>query len=405
MILSLLLLLLGLTSTLGTRTTLVQFQTQSVDSPFLVEYVYLSDCILALTLIYLLVRKAIPRNIVIITSSITTGAALLSLDDPYPILGYLATVRLGIIALVISSVVRLGQFRWLLWGFVAGIVFQIGIATTQMIRQSSIGLQLLGESVFNSTLAGRAKIELWGRILVRVPGLYPHPNVFAGAVLVASLGVFQSYAPKIIPWIIVATLFLLMKIDHYLISYVQGIWIAGTAIGLTLNPPAITIPKSAIVPLFALINGILFLTGSKSVLGLAILIQLTFLTIWAGRKMFHVEHFQKPWTWMSFPITTFTFLGLVLGAPWVIELTTIQNRIFFVNQTLSILSTQWLFGVGLSQFVAALPPGLPLWRYEPVHNIPLLITAELGVIGLLAWISLILLWCYTLIKQSHATSK
>jgi O-antigen ligase len=51
----------------------------------------------------------------------------------------------------------------------------------------------------------------------------------------------------------------------------------------------------------------------------------------------------------------------------------------------SVVETNWFTGVGLGNYTVALSklkPNLPAWAYQPVHNVYLLLFAELGLFGL-----------------------
>jgi O-antigen ligase len=78
-----------------------------------------------------------------------------------------------------------------------------------------------------------------------------------------------------------------------------------------------------------------------------------------------------------------------------LEQQSLDDRVGEVGESKTLLSTTWLSGVGLGNYTRALhdaQPNLPSYRYQPVHNLFLLVFAELGVVGLglLLW----LLWQY-----------
>jgi O-antigen ligase len=56
-------------------------------------------------------------------------------------------------------------------------------------------------------------------------------------------------------------------------------------------------------------------------------------------------------------------------------------------------------GPGAYTFALALQkPGMPVWEYQPIHNTPLLILAELGIVGLLFFVH----WVYRIDKLAHS---
>lgn len=401
MIFSLLVFFLGISTTLGTRTTLVQFQIQGVDSPFLAEYLYLSDCFLILTLLYATWKYQSSLRYVRAILTLTVLLSVFSLGSSYPILSHISSIRIGLIALATITIVQTRRTQWLVTGFLLGIIGQVGIGVAQMVTQASLGLTILGESTFSPELAGRAKLELLGRTLARIPGLYPHPNIFAAALLTALASITSRWFPKTIPWLILGGTLILMQIDHYFLSYVQGLWLLPILIVTSRTSFQHPLPKTTLLPILALANGAILLTGSKSALGLLILIQLGYLTKHMIHKMFHVEHFQKPWMYTSFPVATLVILTGIISFPFLRSLPTIQNRIFFISQIPRILSETWLTGIGLNQFITTLPSNLPLWRYQPVHNLPLLLWVELGILGIITFLGLTGYWIYTLWTHHH----
>ncbi|MFH1111840.1 MAG: O-antigen ligase family protein [Patescibacteria group bacterium] len=72
-----------------------------------------------------------------------------------------------------------------------------------------------------------------------------------------------------------------------------------------------------------------------------------------------------------------------------LEQQSLEDRAGSVKESSSLLQTVWWHGTGVGNYTVALQkfdPGLPGWRYQPVHNIFLLILTELGIIGLLLFL-------------------
>jgi hypothetical protein len=73
------------------------------------------------------------------------------------------------------------------------------IAFYQFIFQKSVGLKILGESILQPNSYGIAKIVSHGTVIIRGYGLFPHPNILAGALTIALIltlinqkGLFQN---------------------------------------------------------------------------------------------------------------------------------------------------------------------------------------------------------------------
>ena len=92
------------------------------------------------------------------------------------------------------------------------------------------------------------------------------------------------------------------------------------------------------------------------------------------------------------PLVASRFLG---NAPH--ELRSVSERISGYAESLHIFSAAPLTGVGVGNYTVAamiMSPGAPGWQYQPVHNVILLVFAELGFLG--ATLALLIL-CYFLV--------
>jgi O-antigen ligase len=86
-----------------------------------------------------------------------------------------------------------------------------------------------------------------------------------------------------------------------------------------------------------------------------------------------------------------------------LEIKSTGERMNYFIQAWQIIKNYPIFGVGLGNYTLAahneINPNLESWGYQPVHNIYLLILAELGAVGFLLWLALI----FFIIKQLPAT--
>ena len=76
-----------------------------------------------------------------------------------------------------------------------------------------------------------------------------------------------------------------------------------------------------------------------------------------------------------------------------LEAISASQRISGIEQSFDLIKEHWLIGVGTGNYTKALAeqlPGKPYYFSQPVHNLFLLIWAELGVVGLGLFIVLIL---------------
>ena len=78
----------------------------------------------------------------------------------------------------------------------------------------------------------------------------------------------------------------------------------------------------------------------------------------------------------------------LIGAPASrLEQQAVEERVTGIKESQTITKVAWWRGVGLGNYTKALAqrtPGLRAYRYQPVHNLFLLVLAELGVLGLAA---------------------
>lgn len=90
------------------------------------------------------------------------------------------------------------------------------------------------------------------------------------------------------------------------------------------------------------------------------------------------------------PITKARLVGSTAGH---LEQQAIEERVTGIKESQSLFESAWWRGVGIGNYTKALSqymPGLQVYRYQPVHNIFLLILTELGIAGLV--LSLLFVW-------------
>src|SRR3989344_8742564 len=134
--------------------------------------------------------------------------------------------------------------------------FQSLVAILQFIRQKSLGMSFLQESVFSVYDPGVAKIAIDGHIFVRAYGFFPHPNVLGGFLAISLL------ITMIHP--------LIFKSKMFHVEHSVHIWGYRVVIFAQLLALSFSFSKSAIL---AFIIGLI----------------IAFFSI---QKMFHVEHLQ-----------------------------------------------------------------------------------------------------------------
>lgn len=300
-------------------------------SGFRIDYlsptIYLVDLIIAsfLLLSYPILKKLKPNYIflaLIILNTIFSNQPLLTLFFWAKLSIYL------LLLIVLSKTVNLKKVAYS--PLLISTIFITSVQLTQLILQKSINgpLYFLGERLYNFYTPNIAKISLGSLgVIIRPYSTFSHPNSLAGFLLI-SLVVLKSYPAK-----------------RYL-NYIKAF------ISLCV---ILTFSKMAIFTLL-----ILQINSQKiknKIIQLGILIG--FLPL----------------------LVVFTNLNYAPGDSF-------QTRAFMGYSTFEIVKDNFLTGTGLKAFISTLPQHLSPSHLnqsllQPVHSLPLLLLAEIGVLGVL----------------------
>ncbi|OGE02545.1 hypothetical protein A3G16_03385 [Candidatus Curtissbacteria bacterium RIFCSPLOWO2_12_FULL_41_16] len=217
------------------------------------------------------------------------------------------------------------------------VLWQSALVIWQFVFQRTLGLWILGERTFDSSTTAIAHAQILGHQLLRPYGTFPHPNVAAAFFVISA--------------IILSSLKLSKRITRVQIF----------SLLVPVVATLLTFSKSAIL---AIVLAGLIMRGSAKNL----LFGLVFLAIIAVGSLKSVSDFQ---------------------------LATIAERLMLSQASLDITKVNPLFGVGSGNFILELSK-LNLFSLaeirllQPVHNVFLLILAENGIIGLLLFVSFLL---------------
>jgi O-antigen ligase len=240
---------------------------------------------------------------------------------------------------------------------------QGGVASAQFLRQGAVGLAWMGEGALDPAGQGVSVIEAGGQRWLRAYGLTAHPNVLGGYLamsILICLGALRSVKRGGRPFVWAA---IVLGALGLFCSFSRSAWL-GTAAGLaylgaTTQPWQGLDWRSPHVRRALAVAGVLL---AASGLALALL----YGELLRARL-------------------------LRLGSP--LEATSIQERLVDYAQAWGLIRDVPLKGVGSGYYILALwagvgedrPPG-----FRKVHDAYLLATAELGVVGAVAWASTLL---------------
>lgn len=214
------------------------------------------------------------------------------------------------------------------------VLIQVIIALSQVYLGSDLGLQFLGESQLTVGTIGSSFISLSEATYLRGYGTFPHPNILAGYL-------------------------------SFVVIILLGIPSKGKLVWVTIGISAI---------------GIL-LTFSR--LGwLLLLLVMVFYLLFGSRQ-------QKGLNSFTLGIFGERISNLFLNID-----TSFRDRILLNEHAVEVIQKNWLTGLGIGRYVSAMKE-LPIYTnsglllLQPVHNIFLLLVAEMGIGGIIFAIGII----------------
>lgn len=243
------------------------------------------------------------------------------------------------------------DLRQVLSLFLLGLSVPVFFGWYQVLHGSSPASSLFGMGGKDAVTPGIAVVESGTTRLLRAYGTFPHPNVFGG---------YVAFGIVVLAWL-----------SRFVRSRRQlvGTLFASVLLGTTL---IVTFSRSAWLGLFvAFLFLIVVMLWSKRlpprraiptmILGLASLL--------ATLSIFHTQVFSR------------------FDPSQRLEIISIEERASQYQTFGEVFETAPMFGVGPSAYtfiLERLDPAHPIWSYQPIHNIYLLILAELGLTGILA---------------------
>lgn len=226
-------------------------------------------------------------------------------------------------------------------GLLISVVLQSLLAAMQVFTGGAFASSLLGIAAHRATDAGAAVIEYVGQRHLRAYGGQPHPNIFGGLTLAALM---------LYGWIL-----------HY-----------KHTLGAQKNVAYFSV----------LMTAALFFSFSRAA-WLGVILWLG--ALWSRRRSLRESEMTLVrWCTISFFTLAILFSPMVLSrvtATGALEARSLTERTTSLGTWARTLRAHWFFGTGVGAYTAALERE-PLGSGRvPMHSVPLLMLAELGVFG------------------------
>lgn len=243
------------------------------------------------------------------------------------------------------------NLRFQMKAFALGMIAPIILGAYQFFTGGSPASTIFGLALRDAEQLGDAVLTQNGVRTLRAYGSFPHPNIMGGYTAIALVAVFSIVQSA------------KEKIEKYLYAFVGVILSFGLIISFS---------RSAWIGLFlAIILAVIILLAKNPKQGkmIAFPVSIVVIAIAIFLTVFS-SHIQ----------TRFDTDALV-------ESRSVTERLEQYQEYPDILGTRWLTGFGLGNYTAAIErfdPNREWWEYQPIHNVPFLVLAELGLLGLLA---------------------
>lgn len=229
-------------------------------------------------------------------------------------------------------------YKCVLWISIASVLIQGVLGAMQFLGGSSLGLSMLGESQVVSGMQGSSFVTLNSEVFLRAYGTFPHPNVLGG---------------------------------YFIMNVLLGIFLYSKSKGFYKKPSILLIILSGI-----------FVTLTFSRIAILLVLGIAFVTLiykLVKGKLFSLTPLQL--------VERFTNLISGNDTSW-------ADRVNLMKSSLSVMKNNLLVGTGLGNFTKGMENMIPstvngVLLIQPVHNVVLLMIAELGIVGSLLYVLLL----------------
>lgn len=288
---------------------------------------------------------------------------------------------------------NLFKFDWILSTLVLSGFFQSLIAIAQFAFQRSLKLKFLGETFFDSSTSGIAKIHTAFGDLIRAYGTFPHSNVFASFIVLAIFCLF----------------ILMFRHFRFWPGFLLSIILFFLILSLALSFSRENILTFLVIYLLYFLFLIFFLRKERQLENLDLNLNLL--------------NSKKTLTIFIISIIFIIFILVLLFNEYRARLDVslqeqaLDVRFFYNKASIAIIKDKPILGVGLGNYVTSLVDyqaflraakkmtetfgggvyikeagsKIAPWLFQPVHNIYLLIASEIGIIGLIVFLIFLIL--------------
>lgn len=229
--------------------------------------------------------------------------------------------------------------------FIASVSLQALLAVVQYLYQGSVGFFFFGEPHISASIPGVAKIQLDETTIMRPYGTLPHPNILAGYLLAGILFAYHRIRQK-----------------EY-IAY----------------------------PLLILMSAALVLAFSRGAFLALLVAFLVYISLKESR--ISLKYILFALSIIIFFVVLFNLEQSIITRLLLMDDSGLSERVFYFNISKQVMYTLPL-GIGLGNFTLLMSDftsaKLAPWDFQPVHNIYMLITNEMGIFGFVIFVLLLL---------------
>ncbi len=257
--------------------------------------------------------------------------------------------------------------------FLAGLVIPVAIGWFQVVTGGSPDSTFLGMAGKQAQVSGVAVVQIGAERMLRAYGTFPHPNIFGGYIAIGML---------ILAW---------------LTRFVSSRWqlvLAALASVILIAALVITFSRAAwIAFILAMLVGVVVARRERRLIPKRIIpvVVFGFVGLFTALFVFHAAVFAR------------------FDPSVRIEAISLEERTSQYQTFGRVFLSSPFFGVGPNAYTFALAsqnPGFPIWVYQPIHNVFLLVLSELGMFGFVLfvfWIFRITSVVLAVIRTSNGT--